>query len=477
MKKILIALFMFNLFTIISYASELSLKIVWENTTVRIPLGGDIEEYSLIPKASIYVNGVLTETDVYYDRNANYTSLDEFTSSIPGTHIVFYEATFPKYNIAEMTEITCIVYDNTFPEFNIPEDIYIIYGEKYDFDTIVCSDEYDGILEYNYVGEVDYSKIGDYEIVFIACDSSGNKTRYKVTFHIVDEVSPKIEILNNIIEYGDFRHDFLNDVLVTDNIDNNLIPLVIQEIDFYRVGSYEVIFYVYDSSGNYSYIKEMFYVCDFVAPKISLKADLIKVKRDEAIDYRSYINYVFDNSCSLNVDDVVIDTNFKNEVGNYKVNYYLKDDYGNIGYNCLNIKVLDEEYPIIYASNSTLKKLEEFDPLKNVTAFDNLDGDITYRISYDDNVDTTKTGVYEVNYYVYDSSGNYTNKKVYVNVYSDSRPISFPDNTYEENQNIDSVEINQETTKKNSKFKLYYLIVPLFILVGLIIIFIRRKKK
>ena len=131
-----------------------------------------------------------------------------------------------------MTEITFIVYDNTFPEFNIPEDIYIIYGEKYDFDTIVCSDEYDGILEYNYVGEVDYSKIGDYEIVFIACDSSGNKTRYKVTFHIVDEVSPKIEILNNIIEYGDFRHDFLNDVLVTDNIDNNLIPLVIQEIDF-----------------------------------------------------------------------------------------------------------------------------------------------------------------------------------------------------------------------------------------------------
>ena len=64
MKKILIALFMFNLFTIISYASELSLKIVWENTTVRIPLGGDIEEYSLIPKASIYVNGVLTDTEV-----------------------------------------------------------------------------------------------------------------------------------------------------------------------------------------------------------------------------------------------------------------------------------------------------------------------------------------------------------------------------------------------------------------------------
>ena len=56
MKKILIAIFILNLFVLVSYARDDSLKIVWENTTVKIPIGGDIDEYSLLPKSNLYVN-------------------------------------------------------------------------------------------------------------------------------------------------------------------------------------------------------------------------------------------------------------------------------------------------------------------------------------------------------------------------------------------------------------------------------------
>lgn len=58
----------------------------------------------------------------------------------------------------------------------------------------------------------------------------------------------------------------------------------------------------------------------------------------------------------------------------------------------------------------TLKEAKDFDPLENVQAFDNIDGNLTEKITLDSDLKKDKVGKYELIYSVTDSSGNKTSK-------------------------------------------------------------------
>lgn len=73
--------------------------------------------------------------------------------------------------------------------------------------------------------------------------------------------------------------------------------------------------------------------------------------------------------------------------------------------------------PVINASDVTVKIGDSFDPMANVTAHDEVDGEITSKITITSNdVDTTKAGVYHVTYEVTNSSGITTEKTITVTV-------------------------------------------------------------
>ena len=75
------------------------------------------------------------------------------------------------------------------------------------------------------------------------------------------------------------------------------------------------------------------------------------------------------------------------------------------------------ELPTITANDKTLKLNESFDPLKDVTAYDEEDGDLTESIEVVENtVDTSKVGEYLVKYSVSDSNGGNTTKVIKVNI-------------------------------------------------------------
>ncbi|MBS5939727.1 exo-beta-N-acetylmuramidase NamZ domain-containing protein [Clostridium sp.] len=75
------------------------------------------------------------------------------------------------------------------------------------------------------------------------------------------------------------------------------------------------------------------------------------------------------------------------------------------------------ELPTITANDKTLKLNESFDPLKDVTAYDEEDGDLTESIEVIENtVDTSKVGEYLVKYSVSDSNGGNTTKVIKVNI-------------------------------------------------------------
>ena len=100
-----------------------------------------------------------------------------------------------------------------------------------------------------------------------------------------------------------------------------------------------------------------------------------------------------------------------NEPGIYDVTYKVTDTQG-ASYTTtikvtVNPKAADlNACPVIQATDKTLTVGDEFDPLADVTAEDEEDGDITDKIEILENeVDTTKPGKYEVTYKVTDSGG------------------------------------------------------------------------
>jgi len=73
--------------------------------------------------------------------------------------------------------------------------------------------------------------------------------------------------------------------------------------------------------------------------------------------------------------------------------------------------------PVINVEDKELTVGDTFDPLEGVTATDEEDGDISGSIEVLNNeVDTTKVGIYEVTYKVTDSQGASTTKTIYVTV-------------------------------------------------------------
>ena len=52
-----------------------------------------------------------------------------------------------------------------------------------------------------------------------------------------------------------------------------------------------------------------------------------------------------------------------------------------------------------------IEKGEDYNLLQGISAYDKEDGDLTHKIKIDGDVDTTKSGTYEVKYKVTDSDG------------------------------------------------------------------------
>lgn len=79
---------------------------------------------------------------------------------------------------------------------------------------------------------------------------------------------------------------------------------------------------------------------------------------------------------------------------------------------------IDKTPPELNVSDKTLKVGDVFDPMMDISASDDLDGNLTDQIQIVENaVDTTKAGQYQILYQVLDKAGNTTQKIVTVTVY------------------------------------------------------------
>lgn len=87
----------------------------------------------------------------------------------------------------------------------------------------------------------------------------------------------------------------------------------------------------------------------------------------------------------------------------------------------VHLTVTDTEKPRITLEDSTIFIGEEFDPLNQVTAQDNVDGDLSSKINVSGIVDSSNEGTYKIEYTVVDSSNNHTSKTRAINVIADPK--------------------------------------------------------
>ena len=98
----------------------------------------------------------------------------------------------------------------------------------------------------------------------------------------------------------------------------------------------------------------------------------------------------------------------------------------------------ESQEPIITASDVTIQSGDKFDPLKNVTAYDAWDGDVTSKITViSNNVNVNVGGTYSVTYSVIDSEDNVALKTIKVTVMTGKPVIIASDKTVSLNDTFD----------------------------------------
>lgn len=250
---------------------------------------------------------------------------------------------------------------------NVDEPITITEIKK----LIKAIDEVDGDLTNEIIVESDqYSQnmktLGTYPIVFSVTDKSGNKATLTINIKVTDVTCPVFEGPEKIdTEISDpiSNSKILEQYKATDNYDG----IISDKITFYKnnyesadktkVGSYEIILSIKDTSNNVTYKTIKINILDNIKPLISGPSEYIKDYNSpltlstimEGLNALDNIDGDLSNNISI-VEDKY--TGNESKLGTYKITFNVEDKSGNISNNFIvTIKVEDNQEPIFYISN------------------------------------------------------------------------------------------------------------------------------
>lgn len=262
-------------------------------------------------------------------------------------------------------------------------------------------------------GELNLEKLGTYEVTYEAIYKNESLTE-KRTFVVVDTTAPVIELVSDPEHFTSPVAKYEEEgFTATDNYDGDITEKVIRNE---KDGI--VTYTVTDSSGNKAQAERTIIYKDIVPPVITLKGD-----SDIAVNIGSdFKDPGF--TASDDVDgDLTEAVTVSGEVnghknGSYVLKYHVEDSSGNIFETERKVKVADLSAPTIKLngeSSSYIKVGTSYsDP--GFTANDNVDGDLTSKVSISGNVNTSKMGRNAITYTVTDTAGNTTKvtRTVYV---------------------------------------------------------------
>ncbi|MGE6609338.1 immunoglobulin-like domain-containing protein [Peribacillus sp. NPDC076916] len=282
---------------------------------------------------------------------------------------------------------------------------------------ITSYDNADGNLtsEINVEGTVNVDKAGIYTLIYSVTDKSGNKTTAERKVTVIDNIAPKISgVADRKVLYFD-HFDPMEGVTSSDNNDGDLTSKVVVKAigeklntsDLSLSGTFTYEYSVSDEAGNTTTVKRQVILtyrqAEFFGTndvKINIGETFNPLKGVTATDYASG-----EDVTSLIKVSGDVDVNY---IGTYTIIYNISEKGIRSGI-YRRVTVVDNIPPVITGvqdwtvdQNSSLPNL-----LKWVEANDNIDGDLTRKITVDtQNVDTKIEGEYIVTYSVTDKMGN-----------------------------------------------------------------------
>ena len=192
-----------------------------------------------------------------------------------------------------------------------------------------------------------------------------------------------------------------------------------------------------------------------------------------------------DGDIPLTIENVIENGVNTSEAGVYEVTYKVTDSQGASFIKTIYVTVNPKmeglnQIPTIDARDKTITVGDEFDPLKDVTATDKEDGDLTSVIEVLKNeVNTTKAGTYEVTYKVTDRQGASSVKTIKVTVKAKDTPVvpSEPNKPNDLNKPVvPNTSVNDKTpeTGDSTNMTLWILLVMVS---GISVLGVYRRKR
>lgn len=182
------------------------------------------------------------------------------------------------------------------------------------------------------------------------------------------------------------------------------------------LGEYKINYEFSMRGQNYSAQRNVL-VVDDIAPNLELIGNTELII--SSFDFYTESGFTANDNYDGDLTGSVIVNKEKLLNGNYKITYTVSDSSGNCVTATRNIIVKDIIKPEFSSSVGQVVGIvvnSEF-AMPNVTASDDLDGDITSLIKTEGSVDSTKIGAYSVKYTVSDNAGNTNQMYIQFNVY------------------------------------------------------------
>lgn len=210
-------------------------------------------------------------------------------------------------------------------------------------------------------------RLGLYDVIFRANDSSNNYTYFTVFIQVIDTVAPVITVTTPIIATNDKRlsiQEITSYLQITDNYDdlNNITLELISDNysnNYNKVGTYNITFKVTDSSFNSIEKVVSVSVIDVIKPTISgpmnhIKSNKLNVSIDEFVSLYEAIDEtdgIISNRITILEDNYTFNQYKK---GVYEVKLGVKDIAGNEEVIIITIEVIDEIGPVFYIDRTKI---------------------------------------------------------------------------------------------------------------------------
>lgn len=324
-----------------------------------------VDNYDLLPLVTVK----------YYDSdNTEINNYDLFVEYLKH-HLkgkIIIKASDESKNMSDDFIINICISDITAPQITILSDLEIndVDVSSFDFERLInISDDYDSNPKVLIKIYKENLEISDYKkeleqgnsliFKYYGIDNSNNKTKeIVVQVKIKDTTIPNIYgPTSTIINDDEIRHyDFLKEISITDNLDNN--PKVIMKyyidteektydewIELISRGYLGYIgYYGIDKSSNKTdEIKWEIIVCDNSAPVIKIHniKDGNKYLKIEKIEYEIIDNFIDEVTTILLLNDVPYNNEKITEVGDYTLIVKATDKAGNVSEKKVSFKIIE----------------------------------------------------------------------------------------------------------------------------------------